>query len=273
MDDSCDVVDRRTRCAIAVMAKAPDAGRIKTRLSPFLTPEEAKDLGCCFLSDMTRNLAAVARELPLDPYIAFAPAGSAAAFAPFVQGGTRFVLADGSAAAPAGVEGFGRCLLQAASSLFGLGYGAVGLLNSDSPTLPTSLLGDAVRLLLAPRDIVVLGPSADGGYYLLGTKTLYPELFCMIDWSTARVASQTRLRAREIGLRLVDLDSWYDVDDPASLRRLITDLDGDGFEASPVGYAAPATAAWLRRHEVERRFGVRDLTCAGADTMPLRRKA
>jgi hypothetical protein len=50
------------------MAKAPDAGRIKTRLSPFLTPEEAKDLGCCFLSDMASNLPAVARELPLDPY-------------------------------------------------------------------------------------------------------------------------------------------------------------------------------------------------------------
>jgi len=80
-------LNRRTHCAIAVMAKAPDAGRIKTRLSPFLTPEGAEDLGCCLLSDMTSNHAAVARELPLDPYIAFAPAGRAAAFAPFVQDG------------------------------------------------------------------------------------------------------------------------------------------------------------------------------------------
>ena len=140
MDNTREAMDRSTRCAIAIMAKAPNAGRIKTRLSPFLTPEEAKDLGCCFLRDMTSNLAVVARELPLDAYIAFAPAGSDPAFAPIVHSDTGFVLADGSAAAPAGVKGFGRCLLQAASSLFALGYGAVGLLNSDSPTLPTTLL-------------------------------------------------------------------------------------------------------------------------------------
>src|SRR5262245_2169347 len=224
MNNACDAADRSTRCAIAIMAKAPSVGRIKTRLCPCLTPEEASELGCCFLTDMTSNLAAAARELPLDAYIAFAPAGSEAAFAAIVHGDTGFVLADGSAAAPAGVEGFGRCLLQAASSLFALGYGAVGLLNSDSPTLPTSLLVEAVWLLLAPHEIAILGPSADGGYYLLGTQRLYADLFCAIDWSTAHVARQTRLRAREAGLRLVDLESWYDVDDAASLRRLIGEL-------------------------------------------------
>src|SRR5215510_16472973 len=82
MDISCDAADRKPRCAIAIMAKAPRAGRIKTRLHPFLTPEEATELGCCFLTDMTSNLAAVTRELPLDGYIAFAPAGSEAVFAP-----------------------------------------------------------------------------------------------------------------------------------------------------------------------------------------------
>src|SRR5215471_15704686 len=126
--------DRGGRCAIAVMAKAPAAGRMKTRLSPVLDPEEARDLGCCFLKDMTGNLAAAAREVPLDPYVAFAPAGSEAALNSTVEAGTGFVLADGSAAAPPGVEGLGRCLLQAAGALLELGYGAVGLLNSDSPT-------------------------------------------------------------------------------------------------------------------------------------------
>src|SRR5215216_3762491 len=112
------------------MAKAPSAGRTKTRLSPFLTAEEAKDLGCCFLTDMTGNLAMAAREVPLDAYIAFAPADSEGAFASIVPGETRFILADGSSPAPAGVEGFGHCLLQAARTLLDLGYGAAGLLNS-----------------------------------------------------------------------------------------------------------------------------------------------
>jgi len=274
MESMRDAVDRRARCAIAIMAKAPYAGRIKTRLSPFLTPEEARDLGCCFLSDMTSNLAAAGRELPIDAYIAFAPASSEGAFAPIVHSDTRFVLADGSAAAPAGVEGFGRCLLQAASSLFGLGYASVGLLNSDSPTLPTSLLVEAVRLLLAPHEIAVLGPSADGGYYLLGMQRLYPNLFCAIDWSTARVAHQTRLRAGEAGVRLVDLDSWYDIDDVAALRRLIAELYGNGMEApTSTGFPAPATASWLRRNGIRDRLGIGDLTRTSAKAMQVRRKA
>src|SRR5262245_17875424 len=194
--------DRRERCAIAIMAKAPSAGRVKTRLSPFLSPEEARDIGCCFLTDMTGNLALAGREAALDAYIAFAPAGSEAAFAPIVHGDTRFALADGSEPAPADVEGFGRCLLQAARSLFALGYGAVGLLNSDSPTLPTSLLVEAVRLLSTRNDTAVLGPSADGGYYLLAMTRLQPHLFAAIDWSTERVARQTCLRVQEAGLRL-----------------------------------------------------------------------
>jgi uncharacterized protein len=274
MDISCDAADRKPRCAIAIMAKAPSAGRIKTRLSPFLTPEEAKDLGCCFLSDMTSNLAAMARELPLDAYVAFSPAGSEATFAPIVHRNTRFVLADGRVPVPSGVEGFGCCLLQAARSLFALGYAAVGLLNSDSPTLPTPFLIEAVRLLLAQHEIAVLGPCADGGYYFLGTKRLYPKLFCTIDWSTAHVARQTRLRAREAGLRLVDLESWYDVDDAASLRRLIAELDSDGIEAPmSTGFAAPTTARWLRRNEIRERFASRDLSHASTETMQARRKA
>ena len=90
------VADRSSRCAIAIMAKAPSAGRTKTRLSPFLTPGEARDLGACFLSDMTANLTLAAREVALDGYVAFAPAGSESVFAPIVRGDIGFVLADGS---------------------------------------------------------------------------------------------------------------------------------------------------------------------------------
>jgi len=257
VDNTCDAADRNARCAIAIMAKAPSAGTIKTRLCPFLTGEEASELGCCFLTDMTSNLAGVARELPLDAYVAFSPAGSEAAFAPIVHRNTRFVLADGSVAPRAGVEGFGCCLLQAACSLFALGYAAVGLLNSDSPTLPAPLLIEAVRLLLAPPEVAVLGSCADGGYYFLGTKRLYPNLFCAIDWSTAHVARQTRLRASDAGLTLVELDRWYDVDDAASLCRLIAELDGHGAGTSTsVGFPAPATAGWLGRNGIRQRFAV-----------------
>src|SRR5205085_8976893 len=117
--------------------------------------------------DMTRNLALAGQFVPLDGYIAFAPAGTEAGFASIVAEGTRFVLADGSIAAPPGVEGFGRCLLQAAEGLCALGYGAVGLLNSDSPTLPMRFLTAAVEALAQPGDRMVLGPATDGGYYFI----------------------------------------------------------------------------------------------------------
>src|SRR5205807_3189900 len=144
--------ERAGRCAIAIMAKSPDAGRVKTRLSPPLRPDEARELSACFLRDMTQMLVSAGRAAAIDGYIAFAPAGSEASFAPIVAPGTGFVLADGAIDAPAGVEGFGRCLLQAAQTLFDLGYGAVGLLNSDSPTLPMPLLIEAARHLAAPGE-------------------------------------------------------------------------------------------------------------------------
>jgi uncharacterized protein len=238
---------RSQRCAIAIMAKAPSAGRVKTRLSPLLSPQEAMELGCRFLSDMTTNLAHAAREAPIDPWIAFAPAGSESAFESIAAPGTRLVLADGSRAAPAGVEGFGTCLLQAASTLFDAGYGAIALLNSDSPTLPTSHLVEAAQFLLRPPARVVIGPSADGGYYLIGMRRAHPELFRAIDWSTERVAEQTRQRAFESGLEVLDLEAWFDVDDAGSLQRLMRELAGCGAHR-PLAYPAPATRAFLERN-------------------------
>jgi rSAM/selenodomain-associated transferase 1 len=239
------------RCAIAVMAKAPVPGRVKTRLSPPLSPDEATALSGCFLRDVTANLAEAARAAPIDAYVAFAPAGGEALLRAVIAPGTKLVLADGSPAMPDGVERFGRSLLHAARALFALGYDAVGLLNSDSPTLPTALLVEAARALAAPGERVVLGPADDGGYYLLAMKAPHAALFRDIDWSTERVASQTSARAAALGLERVTLPTWYDVDDAASLQALLDELDGAG---RPAGFAAPATARWLAQHDIRSRL-------------------
>ena len=251
---------RLERCAIAIMAKAPSAGRVKSRLSPLLSPQDAMDLGRCFLSDMTANLARVAQEARVDPFIAFAPAGSEAAFEAIVAPGTGFVLADGSRPAPAGVVGLGLCLLQAAASLFDAGYGAVALLNADSPTLPTSRLLEAARLLLMPRDRVVIGPSFDGGYYLIGMRRAYAELFHGIDWSTEQVAEQTRQRALGHGLEVLDLEAWYDVDDAHSLQWLLHELALDRAAHPASAYPAPATRAFLEQNALAVRLATHGVT-------------
>ena len=98
------------------------------------------------------------------------------------------------------------------------------VLNSDSPTLPTALLNETAELLARPGDRAVLGPSSDGGYYLLGLKTAHRRMFEDIAWSTKRVDRQTRERAREIDLDVHVLPVWYDVDDVESLRRLHAEL-------------------------------------------------
>jgi hypothetical protein len=241
------VNDRAERCAIGIMAKAPDVSRVKTRLSPLLRADEARALSACFLRDMTNMLGRAGRAAPVDGYVAFAPAGSEASFAPIVAPGTGFVLADGAIDAPAGVVGFGRCLLQAAQGLFARGYGAVGLLNSDSPTMPAELIVEAARLLATPGERAVLGPATDGGYYLLALKSPHPELFADIEWSTARVADQTRAAAQRVGLAVAEIAPWYDVDDPASLARLVRDCEAKG-------EAAPSTAAWLEQNGIARRL-------------------
>lgn len=238
-----DVNDKAGICAIAVMAKAPQAGRSKTRLCPPLQHDQAAALSAAFLRDISENIVAASREAPIQGLMAYAPAGSVELFDGYLASGTDFVLADGQIAVPSGVAGFGKCLLHAIQGLLGAGYGAACLLNSDSPTLPTAFLARAARILLADGERIVLGPAEDGGYYLIGMKTPHARLFANIAWSTDTVAEATRSRAKALGLEVVELPHWYDVDDPAALDRLATELTGpaDG------RYRAPATEAALRQ--------------------------
>jgi glycosyltransferase A (GT-A) superfamily protein (DUF2064 family) len=233
----------RERVAIAVMAKAPQAGRVKTRLCPPLRPEQAAALGAAFLRDITGNLAEAARLAPIDRFVAYAPAGGEHRFDGAVHPGTRLVLADGAGDMPEGVTGFGRCLLQAIERLLAMGYAAACVVNADSPTLPTAWLARMATDLLRPGRHGVLGPAEDGGYYALGLRAAEPRLFADIEWSTDGVAGRTRDRAAEVALPLLELPSWYDVDDHAALRRLLDELRAPPGDALDPPYAAPATAA------------------------------
>ena len=111
------------------------------------------------------------------------------------------------------------------------------VLNADSPNLPTALLIETAAILARPGDRAVLGPSSDGGYYLLGLKTAHRRMFEDIAWSTGGVAAQTLERAREIGLEVHSLPVWYDVDDMEGLSRLHGELFGeDTARRSPNSY-------------------------------------
>ncbi len=220
-------------CALGVMTKAPRAGCVKTRLQPPLTAEEAASLNVCFLRDTAAAISAVATTGGTAQGLAiYTPLGEEAAFAEILPRAFQLVPQRG--------EGFGERLHFATEDILRIGFDSVCLIDSDSPTLPQSIYADAVKLLTRAGDRIVLGPSDDGGYYLIGLKRLHRRLFQDIEWSTARVAEQTLQRADEIGVDVVILPVWYDVDDQATLRRLC-----DGLLSGEE--QAPATRDFLQR--------------------------
>lgn len=224
--------------ALAVMAKAPRRGAIKTRLVPPLSEEEAERLGICFLQDVTSNIARLCDEEKVHGFAAYTPRGEESAFENVLPDGFRLLLQRGG--------DLGERLFHASEDFLSAGYDGIALINSDSPTLPTSVLQEALEVLQAPRDCVVLGRAEDGGYYLIGLKRVHQRLFQDITWSTGNVFVQTLERAAEIGLESRLLPSWYDVDEGSSLRRLCGELMASDGHARG-GYPAPRTRDYLRR--------------------------
>ena len=216
---------RASGCGIAVMAKASTPGLTKTRLVPPLRFEEAAAFNTAFLQDVAANLMTAGRQAEITGceiagYMAFGPPGSEAFF--------ERTLGRDIGLISAWRPNFGDCLLLAIEAMLARGHSAAVVLNSDSPTLPTSLLVKTAEVLARPGDRAVLGPSTDGGYYLLGLKQAHRRMFQDITWSTEQVAEQTLERAREIGLDVHILPAWYDVDDLQSLRMLHEEIRGHG---------------------------------------------
>src|SRR5262245_6150806 len=225
-------------CGIAVMAKASVPGRTKTRLTPPLTAAEAADFNTAFLKDISANLLAAGARANIRGYMAYGPSGTQQFFIDNLPREIGLI--------ESWLPNFGDCLFKAIIGLFDAGHASAVVLNSDSPTLPTDLLVETAEVLARPGDRAVLGPSTDGGYYLLGIKHPHRRLFDEIDWSTERVARQTLERAREIGLDAHCLPAWYDVDDSQALRQLHAELFEDGsLDPALTPFHAPHTAVLM----------------------------
>ncbi len=217
-------LEKRALLASWRKPRAPRLGYAKTRLCPPLRPEEAATLSAAFLRDTTTNIARVGRSRLIVGYPAYAPSGTETALLRHL---TVCVLADGSRPAPGGVDGFGRCLLHAIQQMFAAGHAAACVLSAETPTLPTEfLVNAATALLVGDERRVVLAACDDGGHYLLGMRLPLARLFADIAWSTSSVAATTRTRVAELGLNLVELPPWYDIDDAAGLERLVEESDG-----------------------------------------------
>lgn len=188
---------------LALFAKPPVPGRVKTRLCPPLDPAVAARLYAAFVRDTVRK----ALQLVPRPTLFYADGDA----------GLREMLGDSAAAlawAPQGGGDLGMRLARVPAPCL--------ILGTDSPHLPTDTLRQAADALIAHD--VVIGPADDGGYYLIGLRAPCPALFEDISWSTDQVLTQTLARAQTRGLTTHLLPVWYDIDTIQDLRRLHSDL-------------------------------------------------
>ncbi len=225
MPTSADPLRRSpTECALAVFAKAPIPGAVKTRLVPPLTAVQAARLHAALVEDTLRRVGS----LDMVRYLACAPDIRQ----PFLQTCAR---RHGARLVPQGPGDLGDRMQRVVTRLLAR-HRTVVVIGTDSPTLPLEYIREAVRRLHADDD-VVFGPSEDGGYYLLGQRRLYRTIFRGVTWGGADVLAQTLSRlgsSLQIGL----LPRWYDVDRSEDLSRLRADV--------AASEECPDTRAWFR---------------------------
>ena len=186
------------------MAKHPAPGEVKTRLAPALGPERACALYAAFVQDLAARLQA----LPYEVTWAYWPPES-----PFPA------LLPGARCRPQRGADLGERMAGAIADAFSEGPTPVMVIGADAPHLPADSIAEAATMLGGEADLV-LGPAADGGYYLVGLCRPQPELFTGIPWSTAGVLAATGERAAALGLRQHLLAPCFDVDGPGDLALL-----------------------------------------------------
>lgn len=225
--------------AVGIFCKTPAAGFSKTRLSPPLRPEDCSALSACFIRDLASTICSLDGDVA--PYAVYTPVGTEPALRALLPASFRLMpQRDGE---------FGTRLSHAIADLLRAGHAGAIMVNADSPTLPASILQSAVDALVH-EDVVVLSPSFDGGYTLIGLSRPHPQVFADIPWSTAHVHRLTMQRAAEIKVPVINIPGWYDVDDAQTLHLLETELAGRPLPfADPglKGAEAPATRQFLAR--------------------------
>jgi len=191
------------KSVLAIFAKTPLPGRVKTRLGPALSPEEGAELYRCMLLDTVARV----RVLSVDTVIFFD--GDEAVFRDLAPG-ALLVRQHGG--------GLGERLEHAFEELGALGYRARVVIGTDAPDLPLGYIAEAFRRIEAGSD-AVFGPAEDGGYYLVALGGATGGLFRDIPWSGPQVLALSRERARAAGFTTALLPAWYDVDSFEDLLR------------------------------------------------------
>jgi len=214
VEGACPELVEGSKGAIIIFAKAPAPGEVKTRMCPPLAPDEAASLHGSLVMDAverTRSLRGV------DIFLACSP-GMDHPFFQTLAARHRIRLCD-----QVGAD-LGQCMDHALTAAFNRGYAHALLVGTDIPNLAARHY-ECAKALLQTTD-VVLGPTEDGGYYLVGAKHPVPALFADISWSTGEVLAQSRARADRAGLVVGLLDPERDLDTFDDVRAFLREDAG-----------------------------------------------
>lgn len=208
-----------------IFAKYPQPGRVKTRMTPPLTPEQAAGIHCASLLAVCERINALT---DVETILVVTPDEQLDKFKKIVPDNVDDYWTQGAG-------DLGERLTRAVDRAFSQDADAVILLGADSPTTPNEIFLQTIGLL--SKHDAVLGPCEDGGYYLLALSKPLPALFQNIDWGSENVADQTRARAADGAIDLSELKTWYDLDRYEDLVRAQRDLQSVSKDVLPHTFA------------------------------------
>lgn len=196
------------------MAKVPTPGIVKTRLQPFLSPNECAALAGTFLQDTVSKARSVCENVIL----AYSPPGKINALRKFLPAQSIYIEQTG--------RDLGKRMFNAFEFAFGQKSDSVVMIGTDSPTFPADFIKEAFEFLETKAD-AVLGKSADGGFYLLGLRKSCKEIFADVRWSSPQTFEQIFENMRRLNFQLRQIPLWYDIDEKKDFEKLRAEISAD----------------------------------------------
>ncbi len=195
---------------LMIFAKAPEPGQVKTRLTPVLSENEAADLQKAFILDLLDQTKIPCETHGIQRVMACSPVDH-----PFFKSLQK--QEEVNLISQTGAD-LGERMKNAFRFGLDQGYKKIVIIGCDAPTLPVQFIENAF-LSLSNQDLVI-GPSLDGGYYLIGARALFSELFRDLPWGTDTVFSKTLDKINPDHTKIKLLPFWYDIDRPNDLHLL-----------------------------------------------------
>jgi hypothetical protein len=216
---------------VIILTKIPITGAVKTRLQPFLSPEECAELAAAFVQDTSSKAYGIGHK-------------TIVAASPFDK---RNELENILTTEQFYIEQIGNDLGEKMYNAFRFAFrhnsNRVVMIGTDSPTFPRDYIELAFENL--EKTDAVLGETTDGGFYLIGLRELHKNIFENIEWSTPRAFEQTKRNIIGLNFNLRQIPAWYDVDEAEDLFRLFNEFQTDEHAKK----TAPATYKWLTNHK------------------------